>query len=86
MTRELVRASSRAAAMAMKKKPAKASPVLGPYAAESTPKDRENVRIRKINNGFIVSRDGVKGGKFFETEHFTPTAPKIEIPKPVRKK
>ena len=48
--------------------------------------DRENISIRKIDNGFIVSRDGVdKKGNWKESETFSPTKPVVQIatePKP----
>jgi len=48
--------------------------------------ERESIRIRKIDNGFIVSRDGVdKKGNWKQSETFSPTKPVVQIasePKP----
>lgn len=41
--------------------------------------DRQNLCIRKISNGYVVSQSGYKGGKYMERETFTPTKPKIKI-------
>ena len=37
--------------------------------------------VRQIQNGFIVNRHGHKDGKHYDTEYFTPTAPKIDGPR-----
>ena len=62
----------------MAKKPARkrAPPSsIGLADAVAPPKDRETVRIRRIDNGYITSREGVKKGRYFETEKFSPTDP-----------
>ncbi len=42
--------------------------------------DRESIRIRKIDNGFIVSRDGMdKKGNWKQSETFSPTKPVVQI-------
>ena len=44
------------------------------------PKDSMHMSVRQIDNGFIVNRSGHKDGKHFDHEHFTPHAPKIDMP------
>jgi hypothetical protein len=39
--------------------------------------DNESVRIRQISNGYVISRDGSKRGKYFQHEEFSPTKPVI---------
>jgi hypothetical protein len=43
------------------------------------PKDHENVSTRKIDNGYIIRHDGIKGGKSFEREFFSSKAPKLDV-------
>lgn len=46
-----------------------------PVSAPSS--DSESVRIRKISNGFLISRESFKRGKFTTHEEFSPTKPVI---------
>ncbi len=48
------------------------------------PKDHENVSYRKIDNGYLVNRDGVKSGKRFSAEFYTNRAPRVAV-KPNRR-
>jgi hypothetical protein len=41
------------------------------------PKDHESMSVRKIDNGYVVSHDGYKGGKRFEREYYSPKAPSL---------
>lgn len=41
------------------------------------PKDHESMSVRKIDNGYVVSHDGYKGGKRFEREYFSSKAPSL---------
>lgn len=50
--------------------------------------DSESVRIRKISNGYLICRDGVKRGKYFSHEEFSAARPVITAgvaPKPAAK-
>ena len=49
------------------------------------PKDHENLSVRKIDNGFVISHDGVKGGKRFEREYYSTKAPTLGGRKPREK-
>lgn len=66
--------------MAKSTKSGKASSALAPFSAE-VPKDYESLTIRKIDNGYVVSRNGVKAGKHFASEKFQPRAPRISTGK-----
>lgn len=48
------------------------------------PKDHENLSVRKLDNGYVISHDGYKGGKRFEREYYSKTAPSLagRRPKP----
>ena len=49
--------------------------------------ESESVRIRKIANGYIISRSGTKRGKYFEHEEFSAGRPVVtaaQVPKPMR--
>lgn len=48
------------------------------------PKDHEHVSVRKVDNGYIVSHDGVKGGKPFNREFYTPKAPRLDVKRGAR--
>lgn len=41
------------------------------------PKDHENMSVRKIDNGYVISHDGFKGGKRFEREYYSTRAPAL---------
>lgn len=41
--------------------------------------DSESLRIRPISNGFIVSRSGSRGGKYFDTEEYCAEKPDITV-------
>lgn len=41
------------------------------------PKDHESMSVRKIDNGYVVSHDGYKGGKRFEREYYSAKAPAL---------
>ena len=45
-------------------------------------KDHENMSVRKIENGYVVRHDGVKGGRQFEREFYSPKPPKLDVKKP----
>lgn len=68
----------------MAKKPAKrkSSSRSGdvPIAVPSV--DNETLRIRKIDNGYLLCRDGTKKGKYFSHEEFSPTKPVITASTP----
>lgn len=38
-------------------------------------RDREDVRIEKISNGFLIARSGVKSGQYFEKKEYSPVDP-----------
>ena len=44
-------------------------------------KDRETISCRKIENGYLISRSGVKDGKYFDKEFYSPKAPNFNVPK-----
>jgi hypothetical protein len=51
----------------------------------AVPSDQgESVRIRKISNGYLISREGVKRGKYFTHEEFSPTKPVITAGAPAK--
>jgi hypothetical protein len=39
--------------------------------------DTESVRIRQISNGWLISREGMKRGKYVQHEEFSATKPSI---------
>jgi hypothetical protein len=41
------------------------------------PKDHESMSVRKIDNGYVISHDGYKGGKRFEREYYSAKAPSL---------
>ena len=43
--------------------------------------DSESVRIRKIANGWIVSREGMKRGKYVQHEEYSAEKPQITTAK-----
>lgn len=49
------------------------TPVAVPVPHGST----ESLRIRQISNGFLITREGQKRGKWFSTEEYSPTKPVI---------
>jgi len=56
----------------------------GPSTSPSNdykPKDSMHMSVRQIQNGFIVNKHGHKAGKHYDDEYFTPTAPKIDMPR-----
>lgn len=58
---------------------------LGAIAAvPSSPSDSESVRIRPIANGYIIAREGVRRGKYFTHEEFSPTKPVITAGAPAK--
>ncbi len=61
----------------------KRTPQARPIAVPSG--DTESVRIRAISNGYLISREGTKRGKYFTHEEFSPTKPQISAA-PVEKK
>jgi hypothetical protein len=50
--------------------------------------DRESLRIRSISNGYIIAREGVKKGKYFSAEEYSPEKPVLtaSIEKPIKGK
>jgi hypothetical protein len=46
--------------------------------------DTESLRIRKIKNGWIISRSGTNAGKYFDEDEFTAKRPKLSA-EPVKK-
>lgn len=42
--------------------------------------DSESVRIRKIENGWLISRSSVVRGRYKETEHFSAERPTVTAP------
>jgi hypothetical protein len=47
--------------------------------------DNESVRIRQISNGYLISREGSKRGKYYQHEEYSPSKPQISAA-PVEKK
>ena len=39
--------------------------------------ETESLRIREISNGFLITREGTKRGKYFSHEEYSPTKPVI---------
>lgn len=61
----------------MKRKSSKAT-----LGAVAVPSRDESIQIRKISNGFVVSRSGCDSkGNWKSTEVFTPTRPTVAVPK-----
>jgi len=49
-----------------------------PSASFMTPKANESVSVRRIDNGYVVSKSGVdKKGMYQTKERFTKTLPKV---------
>ena len=42
--------------------------------------ESRTVRVRKIENGFIVTTEESKRGKYTSRKVYTPTAPKLDVP------
>ena len=65
------------------KRPTKAKPkgtgtirsAVGPSMGES-----RTVRIRKIENGYLVSTEEYRRGKYTSKDVYTPDAPKLDVP------
>lgn len=51
-----------------------------PASAAPAKADFENVRVRKIANGHVTTHLGVKDGKFFKTERYSRSRPKVTPP------
>lgn len=62
---------TRRKATTKRKTTSRAAPV--PTSAETS------MSVRKINNGYIISESGDRGGKYFHRETFTPQKPKVTI-------
>lgn len=56
----------------------------GQIAVPSPTNQQESVSIRKIKNGYLISRSGSRRGKYFTEDEFSPGRPAVmaSIPKP----
>lgn len=55
----------------------------GKNIAVSAPKDeRESISVRKIANGYLIERSGVKRGKYISHTEYSPGRPVIAASKP----
>lgn len=46
-------------------------------AVPAPAQESESVRIRKISNGYLISRSGTRRGKYFEHEEYSPGKPVV---------
>lgn len=72
----MARIAAKRGSRVVKKAPAKAASALATFNIP-VPKDQESVSYRKIDNGYVVRRDGVKGGKHFNEEFYSSRQPRI---------
>jgi hypothetical protein len=59
---------------------------LSAVAGIAMPEDRQSISCRKISNGYIVSENGVKSGKYYDKEYYSPKKPNFNIVKTGAKK
>lgn len=57
----------------------------GSIAVPAPPNESESVRISKIKNGFLIERSGVKRGKYFSHQEYSPGKPVIAASIPTAK-
>lgn len=49
----------------------------GMMAVAAPPNEQESVSIRKISNGFLISKSGTRRGKYFSHEEFSAGRPVV---------
>lgn len=70
---ETRKAGAGKATKAKAKTTAKGERVAGPS------NEQQNISIRKIDNGYVVSQSQYKAGQYVERQTYTPTKPQINI-------
>lgn len=75
MAKKPMSAAHKAAATRAKNRGGKdqPAPVTGPA------NEQQNISIRKIDNGYLVSQSEYKRGQYVERQTYTPTKPQIAI-------
>ena len=69
--------------MATKRRKKRAS---GNIAVPAPPTESESVRISKISNGYLIEKSGMKRGKYFTHQEYSPGRPVISANVPVEPK
>ena len=64
-----------------KKKTTPSSMLPSPVIGSLKPEDRQDFSIRQISNGYILRTSGVRDGKYFENEVFSPKKPTVNVVK-----
>lgn len=70
----------------MAKRPKRNGRTRGAVGIPAPHGESESVRIRKISNGYLITRSGMKRGKYVEHEEFSAGRPVItaQVAKPAR--
>jgi len=70
--------------MASKPKRKRRSTGAGTVAIAAPRGDHESIRMREIKNGWIITREGARRGKYFSEDEFSATKPVITAGPPIK--